>query len=79
MYTFMHCFLNLQHLMSGWLLEYSYKCQPVDYSHNPTALRVSTYNIKITKNKHEKNKKWENFKILCKIYISSVCCFINLS
>lgn len=26
--------------MSGWLLDYSYKCQPVDYSHNPTALRV---------------------------------------
>lgn len=31
-----------QHLMSGWLLEYSYSCQPVDYSHSPTALRVSS-------------------------------------
>ncbi|RZF32265.1 hypothetical protein LSTR_LSTR009494 [Laodelphax striatellus] len=30
-----------EHLMSGWLLEYSYKCQPVDYSHNPTALRMA--------------------------------------
>nr|CAD7435556.1 unnamed protein product [Timema monikensis] len=28
------------HLMSGWLFDYSFKCQPVDYSHNPTALRV---------------------------------------
>ncbi|KAF3427942.1 hypothetical protein E2986_02472 [Frieseomelitta varia] len=29
------------HLMSGWLLDYSYKCQPVDYSHNPSALRMA--------------------------------------
>jgi hypothetical protein len=34
--------LSPQHLMSGWLLEYSYSCQPVDYSHSPTALRVSS-------------------------------------
>lgn len=27
--------------MSGWLLDYSYKCQPVDYSHNPSALRMA--------------------------------------
>ena len=27
--------------MSGWLLDYSYKCQPVDYSHNATALRMA--------------------------------------
>uniref|UniRef100_A0A8D8SNM9 Elongation of very long chain fatty acids protein n=3 Tax=Cacopsylla melanoneura TaxID=428564 RepID=A0A8D8SNM9_9HEMI len=31
-----------EHLMSGWLLDYSYKCQPVDYSHNPTALRMAS-------------------------------------
>lgn len=30
-----------EHLMSGWLLDYSYKCQPVDYSHNPTAMRMA--------------------------------------
>ncbi|XP_050453499.1 elongation of very long chain fatty acids protein AAEL008004 [Cataglyphis hispanica] len=30
-----------EHLMSGWLLDYSYKCQPVDYSHNPSALRMA--------------------------------------
>ncbi|KAK7604933.1 hypothetical protein V9T40_006119 [Parthenolecanium corni] len=30
-----------EHLMSGWLLDYSYTCQPVDYSHNPTALRMA--------------------------------------
>ncbi|XP_033335532.1 very long chain fatty acid elongase AAEL008004 [Megalopta genalis] len=30
-----------EHLMSGWLLDYSYKCQPVDYSQNPSALRMA--------------------------------------
>ncbi|KAK0166805.1 hypothetical protein PV327_004288 [Microctonus hyperodae] len=30
-----------EHLMSGWLLDYSYKCQPVDYSQNPTAMRMA--------------------------------------
>ncbi|PSN34256.1 Elongation of very long chain fatty acids protein 7 [Blattella germanica] len=30
-----------EHLMGGWLLEYSYKCQPVDYSNNPTAVRMA--------------------------------------
>lgn len=30
-----------EHLMSGWLSEYSYKCQPVDYSQNPTAMRMA--------------------------------------
>ncbi|XP_066905201.1 very long chain fatty acid elongase AAEL008004 [Halyomorpha halys] len=30
-----------EHLMSGWLLDYSYKCQPVDYSRNPTAMRMA--------------------------------------
>ncbi|XP_043289106.1 elongation of very long chain fatty acids protein AAEL008004-like isoform X2 [Venturia canescens] len=30
-----------EHLMSGWLLDYSYKCQPVDYTHNPSAMRMA--------------------------------------
>lgn len=34
-----------QHLMSGWLLDYSYTCQPVDYSHNQKALRVSIFHL----------------------------------
>lgn len=34
-------FMLWEHLMSGWLQEYSYKCQPVDYSHSPTALRMA--------------------------------------
>ena len=29
--------------MSGWLYEYSLRCQPVDYSYSPSALRVSVY------------------------------------
>lgn len=32
---------GLQYLMSGWLTDYSFKCQPVDYSNSPQALRVS--------------------------------------
>lgn len=27
-------------LQAGWLRDYSYRCQPVDYSDNPLALRV---------------------------------------
>ena len=30
-----------QSLMGGWWGQYSFRCQPVDYSNNPTALRVS--------------------------------------
>lgn len=33
--------------MSGWWGDYSLKCQPVDYSDNPKALRVSTNQIKL--------------------------------
>ena len=35
------CSPILQCLMGGWLFHYSYKCQPVDYSDNPVAIRVS--------------------------------------
>lgn len=35
-----------QSLMGGWLFHYSLKCQPVDYSDDPVAIRVSLlYNI----------------------------------
>lgn len=27
--------------MSGWATGYSYRCQPVDYTDNPLAIRVS--------------------------------------
>jgi hypothetical protein len=30
--------------MSGWATGYSYRCQPVDYSDNPMAMRVSCVN-----------------------------------
>lgn len=33
----------LQYLMSGWWGSYSFRCQPVDYSNNPIALRVSLW------------------------------------
>ncbi len=33
-------FLNLQLLQSGWGGDYSLRCQPVDYSNNPKALRM---------------------------------------
>lgn len=28
-------------MVSGWWRDYSYRCQPVDYSNNPKAIRVS--------------------------------------
>ena len=34
-------FVLLQSLAAGWLFDYSFRCQPVDYSNNPQALRVS--------------------------------------
>ncbi|XP_044754913.1 elongation of very long chain fatty acids protein-like [Coccinella septempunctata] len=36
------CFMLYEHLMSGWFWDYSYKCQPVDYSTNDKALRMAT-------------------------------------
>lgn len=30
-----------EYLMSGWAGEYSFRCQPVDYSYSPTALRMA--------------------------------------
>ncbi|KAJ8954318.1 hypothetical protein NQ318_005905, partial [Aromia moschata] len=30
-----------KHLMSGWFWDYSYKCQPVDYSSNSKAMRMA--------------------------------------
>lgn len=35
----------MQCLMGGWWGEYSFRCQPVDYSENPTAIRVSSPRI----------------------------------
>lgn len=37
------CNFTLQYLRSGWWGNYSFKCQPVDYSNNPLALRVSVF------------------------------------
>lgn len=31
---------HFQYLMSGWWGSYSFRCQPVDYTNNPMALRV---------------------------------------
>ncbi|XP_046400917.1 elongation of very long chain fatty acids protein AAEL008004-like [Ischnura elegans] len=33
-------FMFWEHLMSGWLLDYSFRCQPVDYSMRPQAMRM---------------------------------------
>lgn len=35
-------YMMYEHLMSGWFLDYSYKCQPVDYSNNQKAMRMAT-------------------------------------
>ncbi|XP_060528263.1 elongation of very long chain fatty acids protein AAEL008004-like [Cylas formicarius] len=34
-------FMLYEHLMSGWFLDYSFKCQPVDYSVNAKAMRMA--------------------------------------
>ncbi|XP_018567405.1 elongation of very long chain fatty acids protein AAEL008004 [Anoplophora glabripennis] len=34
-------FMLYEHLVSGWFWDYSYKCQPVDYSNNYKALRMA--------------------------------------
>lgn len=34
-------FMLYEHLMSGWFLDYSYKCEPVDYSNNKKAIRMA--------------------------------------
>ena len=35
--------LGMQCLMGGWWSQYSFRCQPVDYSNSPTAIRVSKF------------------------------------
>nr|FAA01265.1 TPA: elongation of very long chain fatty acids protein 7 [Ladona fulva] len=35
-------FMFWEHLMSGWLFDYSFRCQPVDYSLRPQAVRMVT-------------------------------------
>jgi len=34
-------FLTSQSLVAGWMGQYSFRCQPVDYSNNPFALRMA--------------------------------------
>ncbi|XP_019870257.1 elongation of very long chain fatty acids protein AAEL008004 [Aethina tumida] len=34
-------FMLYEHLMSGWFWDYSYKCQPVDYSDSEKAMRMA--------------------------------------
>lgn len=38
---FLSIYLVYEGLMSGWLYDYDYRCQPVDYSNNPLALRMA--------------------------------------
>lgn len=35
--------ISFQGLEGGWRKHYNFKCQPVDYSNNPVAIRVSYY------------------------------------
>lgn len=54
-------------MMSGWLGHYSFRCQPVDYSYSPMALRVSILGLiyqtnsnitQLSKAKNSVNKIW---------------------
>lgn len=38
-FSFLPC--HAQSMMGGWLNHYSFRCQPVDYTDNPVAIRVS--------------------------------------
>lgn len=53
-YNFIQILLSLylvhEGLLAGWLYEYNYICQPVDYSYKPSSVRVSV-DIKIIANK----------------------------
>ncbi|XP_017777182.1 PREDICTED: elongation of very long chain fatty acids protein AAEL008004-like [Nicrophorus vespilloides] len=35
-------YMLYEHLMSGWFFDYSYKCQPVDYSNSEKGMRMAT-------------------------------------
>lgn len=35
-------YMFYEHLMSGWFWDYSFKCQPVDYSNDDKAMRMAT-------------------------------------
>ncbi|XP_040570422.1 LOW QUALITY PROTEIN: very long chain fatty acid elongase 7 [Lepeophtheirus salmonis] len=34
-------YIFIEILLAGWLFEYSFRCQPVDYSNNPSAVRMA--------------------------------------
>jgi elongation of very long chain fatty acids protein 7 len=56
--TLFSAWICYEYLMSGWWGSYSFRCQPVDYSDSPMALRVSTnefFNAKRDKNTKQFN------------------------
>lgn len=48
LYCDLRIFGMFQHLMSGWFWDYSYKCQPVDYSSEKKAMRVNIFFIRVS-------------------------------
>lgn len=51
-----------QCLMGGWWGEYSYRCQPVDYTNSPSANRVSAQNMQ-TNNEHETHLQYSTLSL----------------
>lgn len=51
--------------MGGWWGDYSFRCQPVDYSNSPTATRVSGQISKKEKMKHNTLDKFNWPLIYC--------------
>lgn len=41
-------FIPLQGLEGGWRKHYNFRCQPVDYSTNPTAMRVICLQMRLS-------------------------------
>lgn len=64
-----------QCLMGGWWGEYSYRCQPVDYTNSPSANRVSAQNMQ-TNNEHETHLQY-SFPL--NINVSMVKCVAALA
>lgn len=58
--VYLYMLLSFKGLAGGWLHDYNFSCQPVDYSMNPTAIRVSYLNVYSNSKLH---------LVICKNYI----------
>lgn len=72
----------MQCLMGGWWGEYSFRCQPVDRSSNPTATRVSPNDNELANSRTKKNYLFllqnnNKKKTMQKIKHTMLCIYIS--